>query len=83
LAVEGAARERRAVAAVAKYFILVTSEVLLGILVGGMGKRMEGCWCWDWCWGCGLMLDAGYWSIRWAEMRFIYVEMGGLVVGHV
>lgn len=30
LAVEGAARERRAVAAVAKYFILVASEVLLG-----------------------------------------------------
>jgi hypothetical protein len=29
------------------------------------------------------MLDAGYWSIRWAEMRFIYVEMGGLVVGYV
>ena len=32
--------------------------------------------------GCGLMLNAEYWSIRWAEMRFIYVEMGGLVVGY-
>lgn len=29
------------------------------------------------CW----MLDAGCWSIRRAEMRFIYVEMGGLVEG--
>ena len=64
---EGAARERRAVAAAAKYFILVTSEVL----VGGMGKRVEGLWRWDWCWSCGLMLEHK------AGRDAVYIRRGG------